>query len=707
MALNQIMSSATTGLMAAQTGLRAVSDNIANINTPGYVRKVVHQTPLISAGLGVGVDVSKIVLASDRFLERAALTAKAGAAQAGVTADMLDRAQALFGDPSTSTSFFAKLDSIYAAFSAASEDAASSVQRGATLDAVNAFLGEASRIGASLKSLAAETDSRIAAGVDRVNQLLTEIDALNAEITRARIATGDATGAENIQGGLINELSGLIDISINRRDAGGVVIRASDGMPLAGEGGAARLTYVRSDGASGEIAVTLAGAVGQTSLRARLTGGELRGLLDLRDRELPALGEQLAEFVSQAVDELNRAHNAASAAPPPTSLTGRDTGLDLPTAVSGFTGRTTLAVVSQTGMLQRQVDIDFDAGTMSVDGGPASAFTPASFLASLNAALGASGSASFTDGRLSLSAAGGSGLAFVDAAAGGSQKTGKTFSHFFGLNDLISSAGVADYDTGLRPTDPHGFTAGDEITFRVAGADGARIRDVSIAVPAGGTMQNLLDALNAPAGGLGLYGQFSLDPDGALSFNPAAAGGASLTVTRDDTERGLGGPSMSELFGIGGAQRAQRAEQFTVRSDIAANSARLALATVDLTQAAAGRPVLSAGDGRGALLMAGAGEVNTDFDTAGGLGSVRMTVARYAAELAGSVGRKAETAASRRDTAQAVADEAASRRAAVEGVNLDEELIAMTTYQQAFNASARVIQASKDMYDVLLNMMGA
>ena len=40
----------------------------------------------------------------------------------------------------------------------------------------------------------------------------------------------------------------------------------------------------------------------------------------------------------------------------------------------------------------------------------------------------------------------------------------------------------------------------------------------------------------------------------------------------------------------------------------------------------------------------------------------------------------------------------------VEGVNLDQELIQLTTYQQAYNASARMIQAVKDMYDTLLNM---
>jgi flagellar hook-associated protein FlgK len=53
----------------------------------------------------------------------------------------------------------------------------------------------------------------------------------------------------------------------------------------------------------------------------------------------------------------------------------------------------------------------------------------------------------------------------------------------------------------------------------------------------------------------------------------------------------------------------------------------------------------------------------------------------------------------------ALAKEATARRVSVEGVNLDEELVLMTTYQQAFNASARMVQAAKDMYDILLGMV--
>ena len=36
---------------------------------------------------------------------------------------------------------------------------------------------------------------------------------------------------------------------------------------------------------------------------------------------------------------------------------------------------------------------------------------------------------------------------------------------------------------------------------------------------------------------------------------------------------------------------------------------------------------------------------------------------------------------------------------------MDEEIIQLTTYQQAYNASARLIQAAKEMYETLVNMI--
>ena len=695
MSLSSIAGAALTGLQAAQTGLRAVSDNVTNVDTVGYIRKVVDQQ---SNGVNGGVSTSTVRLVTDRFLQAASLSASAQGGQAGAISDLMDQAQSLFGDPSTDSSFFSSLDQVFAGFSTLSSGTATSASRAGALADVSSFFNNASQVSAGLTSLNAQADARITDDVGTVNNLLSQIDQLNGEISRATVGNGDATGAQNQQSQLIDQLSSLMDITVSPTTTGGVTVRASDGMVLAG-GGSATLSYDAS-GPVGEISVTPPGGQPQ-SLGSRLTSGEIKGLLDLKNTELPNLSTQLSELTSQAATTINNVSNAYSAVPPPTTLTGRNTGLDLPTAVEGFTGKTTVAIVNSSGVIQQQVAIDFDAGTMT-SGGTTTAFTPASFLSSLNTALSPAGSASFTNGALSISAASSTnGLAIADDATTPSQKTGRGFSAFFGLNDLVSSNTITNYDTGLQASDLSGFTG--QIKLRLTDSSGSWLRDVTVTAPAGGTVGDLVNALNASS--VSAYGSFSLDSNGQLSFAANPTSGVSLSVASDTTTRPPAGVSMSTLFGIGNSSRALRTSSFAVRSDITADPSKLPLAELDLT-AAAGTSALAPGDTRGADALSQAGQTLVGFDPAGGSGATQQTLSDYASSLAGTVARKASAADQANTTAQAVVSEANTRRSSTEGVNLDQELVQLTTYQQAYSASARLIQAVKDMYDVLLSMTG-
>lgn len=294
----------------------------------------------------------------------------------------------------------------------------------------------------------------------------------------------------------------------------------------------------------------------------QISGGEIRGLMDLRDTTLPGMADQLGEFISRTVEQINAAHNKTTASPPPKVLNGRDTGLDLPTAVGGFTGKTTVAILDKDGVVQSRVDIDFDAGTMV----PGGAFTPASFLTSLNTAMGGAATASFTNGALSFAGVGDNRLAIDE---GTSAKAGRGFSHFFGLNDLVRSGDMMSYETGLRGTDPHGFTPGQTISFRLAQADGKPIRDMTFTMPGPpvNSMDDLVAALNDPATGVGVNGSFSLDAKGALTFTGSAPQNATLSITQDQTQRGAAGPSMSQLFGLGVIVRNGRASSYRGSGD--------------------------------------------------------------------------------------------------------------------------------------------
>jgi flagellar hook-associated protein 1 FlgK len=240
--INSILGNAASGIQTSQTGLTVVSDNVANVNTTGYVRKVVDQTPEVVGGQGQGVTVADIKRVTDQFLEAAGYVANAGSASADAISGSLDQAQALFGDPSESGSLFANLDSVLSAFSTLAANPSTAGQNQA-VSQVSQFFDQASSIQSSLNGISAQADQQIGDDVGTVNQLLTKISQLNATISQGSVQGGDVTGAQNQQSQLVNQLSSLMDVKVNTTAQGGVTVLASDGTSLVGAAGAASLSY--------------------------------------------------------------------------------------------------------------------------------------------------------------------------------------------------------------------------------------------------------------------------------------------------------------------------------------------------------------------------------------------------------------------------------------------------------------------------------
>jgi len=295
-------------------------------------------------------------------------------------------------------------------------------------------------------------------------------------------------------------------------------------------------------------------------------------------------------------------------------------------------------------------------------------------------------------------------VAVVDPSTNPSDKMGKGFAHNFGLGDLIRPT---DYQptsaaTGLTLASNHGFSAGDTVTFRIRSANGATLGDVNFAIPAGTSMTDLITSLNSPTTGVGRFGNFTFDSTGKLNFNGFSAPANSLSVVDDDSQRLTNGASLSQFFGLGGTNNSGL-DGLAIRSDIKADGTKLALARVSTTTTLGQRALLN-GNSDGANLLAATKDARFQFaKTAlhpGGLSKL----SDYGADLAGAVGTMASGADRARLSADTMKSEAVARRSSVEGVNLDEELVNLTTFQQAYAASSRIIQAAKEMYDILLNM---
>jgi flagellar hook-associated protein 1 FlgK len=715
MSLNSILSTATTALSANQSALRVVSNNVANVNTPGYVRVEAQTQQLVSGNVGQGVELSIARKAADRFLQLASMQGRANAAQAEAAAGLLDRAQGIFGDPTGASSLFAQMDAVFSSASAAALDPMATASRRALLTDIQALLARLSEASGDVQVLRNEASSQAGETVARINTLLSEIAALNGEVARSRMA-GDSTGPEGQQAQLIDELSTLMDLRVIPRPEGGVEVRTLDGMLLAQGGRSATLLYPSRDSIDAgtvfePITVTFPGAGQPGLIEGSLNTGKLRGLLDARDGTLAELGLQLGELAAGFAEALNAAHNNSAASPPPATLTGRMTGL-LGGDAHNFTGRTTLALVSTAsatrGQLVNRFDIDFSAGTIN----GAAAFPPGGtvndVVGALNTALGAAGTATFgPDGRLTLSATGPNvGVALRDDPNQPSARAGRGFSHFFGLNDLVVAGRPASYATGLEAADAHGVAAGAELRLRLVSRAGEVLVDRTIVMTGGGTIGGFVADLSDPVSGLGGYASFSLDADGRIKLQPGPGqDGLRLQVVHDETQRGATGLSLAQMFGLGDGPRADRAQTLSIRSDILQNPGNLAFARVNLQATAPGQMAVAAGDSSGAQAIQSAAQARISFDATGATPATQASLGDYASRIAGDIGQQAGAAQRRLESAQALSTEADRRRAAVEGVNLDEELVKMTIFQQSYSAAARLIRVADEMYDALLSMV--
>ncbi len=705
MSISQILNTGLSALQANQQAMKVTSNNVANVNTAGYSRLDVQFVSRHETGGFQGVDVNVSRIAS-AHLAAAEMRGAAEVSAATQLSNFMDRAQSLLGDPSDSGSVFATLDPVFSSFGGLSVDPASALRRSTALSSVQTMLAQFETTAGELAALREEANIRAGAVMEEANALLSSIAQLNQSIQRSAIAGSSTAEAETEQSRMLDRLAEIIDIRVIERPLGGIDVRTTDGMLLA-DLEASKLGF--STATDGEpypgVVLTPARSSTTTSMVNHLGGGELKGLLQTRDREIPNLQAAFAEFTAGTVDALNAAHNAASAVPAPSSLTGRNTGL-IGSDLLNFSGSTDIGITNSDGVLQRRFHVDFGAGTITDDLGNVTAFggTVGAFATALDTAMTGYADVSFAGGRLQMSSTvAGSGIAVTDDPSSPARRAGKGFAHTFGLNDLVTKSAPLNYATGVSNTDAHGFTAGQTLTFAIRNQDGSIARKIDFTVGAGTTMSSLRADIDAALTG---YGQTQLDANGRLTLVPVGQNVSKVDVIADTTTRGDTGMSMSQLFGLGEKIPADRASQLQIRSDISSNPDKLATAAADLSAATVGTTrVLSQGDGRGAVGLEASGSTTRQFQAAGGLTAQATSVADYAARLAGHAGLRAEALSSAQAAAQSVRQEVHERRLNEEGVNLDEEMVKMTTYQQAYAAASRLVQAAKDMYDIVVNMV--
>jgi flagellar hook-associated protein 1 FlgK len=668
MSLDRVIGSSLTGLSAAQTGLATVAANIAGAKAPGYARQEAVQETLVAGGDIVGVRAT-VRRVADAALEAAAAVAGGDAGRTAATSGYLDRLQSLLGAPGSEGGLTSRIDAVAASavtLASGSDPVATRADFVAKTD--SAFSAIAS-LATDMDAIAQDVAGDIDASVARANELLERIGRLNDQFTGSR-----AAGVADQRASAVAELGGLIAIRTRLQPDGRLMVDAASGATLVD----ARVRTLAAD-PTGPLRVS--GADGSVETALSSPGGRLGGLVDLRDRTLPAAADKLVALSDGLASALNAVHNEHASLPAPARLEGRDTGLIASDRLR-MTGSATFAVTDANGKL---------VASTTIDAGANPAATVANLVSAINSGLAGTATASFSAGRLTITATDPrNGIAIAADAANPATRAGTGLSAFFGLNDLVRGAGAPP--SGLAAADAHGLAAGGTARFAIRDAAGRITATDTLFVSGTATIADLISQANTSE--LASKGSFALDANGRLQFTPAAGqAGATLVSLVDSTTRGDTGRSLSSILGVTTLDGAAARTTGAVRADIATNPDRLAVARLDTT-AAVGGIALAVGDERGTGALADALS-----------GPAGAALERAATSFVSSTSTAAARATDEKAAADARLAEAERRRDAVSGVNVDAELARMIQLQNSYAASARVLSAARDLYDTLLGMM--
>ena len=213
MSLSAVIGNSLSGLNASQAGLRSASNNVANVNTPGYARSSPNLESRNVGGSAMGVTVAGINRVVDRYLQTASQTAISNSSSASTRAAALDRLQAQFGGLDDPGSMFSRLNQAFTGLAQASVNPALSVARLSAAADLQSFFDESERISIEIQGQRLEADSQINSLVNRTNEVLNELFELNSSVQTLSSTGGDTSGAANRQSELLDELSSYLDVN--------------------------------------------------------------------------------------------------------------------------------------------------------------------------------------------------------------------------------------------------------------------------------------------------------------------------------------------------------------------------------------------------------------------------------------------------------------------------------------------------------------
>jgi len=648
------INTAVTGIQVAQLNLATTAHNTANASTQGYSRQRAVQesntATLTGAGyVGQGANVASIERYYDRFL-----TAEVNSTQTQVSQLESYYAQVSKIDNSLSdanSGISTALASFFAGVNSVASNPSLTSSRQTMNSSAQSLVSRYQALNDQIKQLYDGVNGSITSTVASINSYSKQIGEINANIIVAQSSTKQpANDLLDQRDQLVSELNKLIEVSTTTNSDGSFNVFVGTGQQLVVGTLVSTMTALPSADDPTRIVVGLkAGSGNQELPESLVTGGSLGGLLAFRSESLDSAANELGREAASLALTFNSQHQLGQ------DLQGNAGAeyftLTKPTVLASSSNKTGSPAVSvsytdpafngnfYTDLTGSDYRLDYNGSALTLTRLSDKAQWSGSDITALNTKLAADPQGFTLDPAN-----------FSGAAAGTTYLIEPTRNAISGF--ALNTAVVADNRliAAAAPmrTEATGTNTGKATIS--AGSVSTGYKALVVGTPLTLTYNSAANTMSWPA-------TVASDGSTIAAGSVVYTSGKTITIAGNNFEIS-GSPNTGDTFSI------------------AKNSSGTT-------------------DARNAALL---GKLQTQNTMAGQTASYQTA---YAA-LVSDIGNKTREISTTGDAQQALLDQATAARNAVSGVNTDEEAANLIIFQEAYQASAKVIEIASKLFDTLL-----
>ncbi len=306
--LTSILNIGNEALNTSQTELNTTAHNIANANTPGYTRQRVDTQAAIPVEtpygyLGTGVEVTGIQGVRNAYVNEQVTNLNSDLSQANINQQTLTSIGGIFNETATSTNgLTAQLNAFFGAMQTLSQSPEDSGLRQNVLQAGINVATTFNSLNSQLQNVKYQVSQQIGSDVNQINTLAGTIASINKQLMANAGTSRNSSDLQDQMNNAISQLSNLVNVKVVT-DSNGVMNVTAGGAVLVAAGSAFKFSMTQT---SSGITVGRS----DSSVPATISSGELAGLMNSYDTQIPAYSSQLDTIASTFAKTINTFNNA-------------------------------------------------------------------------------------------------------------------------------------------------------------------------------------------------------------------------------------------------------------------------------------------------------------------------------------------------------------------------------------------------------------